>query len=76
MLDDTVPESTEKKKSNFGSSNLIKNMGIMLLVTLGIAIFLLILWLGKWLALRDYKYYRVYMTIHDKVFYNTFIRFV
>ena len=51
-------------------------MGIMFLVAAGVAIFLVIFRLVKNLVFSDYKYYRVYMTVHDTIFYNFFIRYV
>ena len=51
-------------------------MGIMLIIALAIAIFLLVFRLTKWIAYSDYKYYRRYMMLHDKIFYNLFIRYI
>ena len=65
-----------KRSSNFGTANLIGNMGIMLIIALVIVIFLIIFWIARYLVLSDYRYYRVYMTIYDKIFYNMFIRYV
>ena len=75
LAEDNLQEDTNSV-SNFGSDNLIKNMGIMLVVALGITLFVLIFKLMKWFAYTDYKWYRRYMMLHDKIFYNLFIRYI
>ena len=64
-----------KKSSDFGTSNLIESLGIVLLIALGIVIFLMLFFLVKYLVLNNYRYYRMYMNVSDKIFYNTFIRY-
>ena len=51
-------------------------MGILFLIALCIAIFLLLLRLLKFIALLDYRYYRIYMQVYEAIFYNMFIRYV
>ena len=51
-------------------------MGIMFLIALCITVFLLLLRLLKFIALKDYRYYRVYMTLYEAIFYNLFIRYI
>ena len=55
------PEFLKKKKNSSG--DLLRNLGIMFVIAIFILIFLLIFRLLKFIALSDYKYYRVYMTI-------------
>ena len=54
----------------------MRNMGIMFVIAFCIVLFLLLFRLLKCIALSDYRYYRIYMTIHDAMFYNLFIRYV
>ena len=48
----------------------------MLIIALAIALFLLLFKLVKCIALCKYEWYRTYMTVHDKIFYNLFIRYI
>ena len=79
LLDDEVDGADitkVKKTSNFGTTSLINNMGIMLIIALAIVLFLILFFLLRCLVLYDYKYYRIYMTLYDKMFYNMFIRYI
>ena len=51
-------------------------MGITFLVAIALSLFLIIFRVMKYFALKDYKYYRVYMTIYEAVFFNVIIRYV
>ena len=48
----------------------------MFVIALGILIFLLFFRLLKCIALTDYKYYKIYMTVYETMFYNLFIRYI
>ena len=52
------------------------NLGIMLVLALAIALFLLLLKLVKCISLHKYEWYRIYMTVIEKVYYNLFIRYL
>ena len=74
-LDDAKkPQWTKTQKS--GSGNLMRNMGIMFVVAFCIVLFLLLFRLLRCIALSNYRYFRIYMTVHDAIFYNLFIRYV
>ena len=62
-----------KKQSD---SNLILRLGIMLVVAILIVAFILLFRLVKMLMYRNYAWFRTYMKIHDKIFYNLFIRYI
>ena len=47
--------------SKLGSTNIIDNMGIMLLVAVFILLFVVLLLLSKQCMYRDYRVFRVYM---------------
>ena len=72
-LSNEESESPQRSKSN---SDIIKRLGVMLVIALTIAIFLFVFWLLKYLTHRDYQWYKRYMTLHDKIFYNLFIRYI
>ena len=78
LLDDTAADATthEKKKSNFGKSSLVQNMGIVFIAALVIVIFLVLLLLVKYLVRNNQKCHAVYLKISNAVFYNLFIRYV
>ena len=48
----------------------------MLIIALAIALFLLIFRLLKCIAYHKYEWYRTYMIIQEKIFYNLFIRYI
>ena len=75
-LADEESGSLISKENNSDNSDIIKRLGVMLVIALTIAIFLVIFWLLKYLTHRDYKWYSRYMTLHDKIFYNLFIRYI
>ena len=50
-------------------------MGIMFLVAVIILIFVLVLFLSKNCVYRDYRLYKAYMTIRQRIFWNAFIRY-
>ena len=64
-----IEESTE-------SDNLIRNLGIMFVIALGIALFLLLLLLLRCLVRRFSKLQKIYKYICECVFYNMFIRYI
>ena len=51
-------------------------MGIMLLVLVFIVLFVILLFLSKFCIYRDYRIFRIYMKIRQKIFWNTFIRYI
>ena len=73
---DVTASKSKTKTVRFGKVNLIRNMGIMFVIALGIIIFYVLFRLAKCLAYSDYKYYRIYMTISEAIHYNLFIRYI
>ena len=47
----------------------------MFIIALVIGLFLLLLKIVKYISLRKYEWYRIYMTIIEKVYYNLLIRY-
>ena len=70
---DTVKNSA---MSNFGSNNLVQNLGIMLVIALAIVLLLLLLRILKCLKHRYQWIKKLHKQIHEKIFYNLFIRYV
>ena len=62
--------------NNLGSNNLVRNLGIMLVVALAIVLILLVLQIMKCLVHRYHWIKKLHQTIHDKIFYNLFIRYI
>ena len=73
---DDIEESERTGLSKLGSTNIVANMGIMLLVAVFILIFVIVLLLIKQCMYRDYRVFRVYMKIRQRIFWNTFIRYI
>ena len=48
----------------------------MLVIALVLIVFVLLFRLIKCLMYQRYEWYRAYMTVHDKIFYNLFIRYI
>ena len=71
-----MPPSKPITSTKLGGSNIIKNLGIMFVIALAIAIFLFFLLLLKKLTQRYESVRKVYKKIADKVFYRLFIRYV
>ena len=61
--EDDIDESDRKGLSKLGSTNIVSNMGIMLLFLLIIVIFVILLFMTKMCIYRDYRIYRAYMLI-------------
>ena len=76
LEDESNSQSTELLTKKLSSPNLLRNMGIMLVIAICIVIFLLIFRLLKCIALKDYRYYTIYMTVKEAIFFNLFIRFI
>ena len=60
----------------FGSPNLVRNLGIMFVIALAIAILLILLRLIKCLEHRYQWVRKLHKWIHDRIFYNLFIRYI
>ena len=60
---DSVDESEKTGLSKLGSTNIVTNMGIMLLVAVFILLFIIVLLLSKRCMYSDYRIYRTYMKI-------------
>ena len=75
-LADEGSGSLIRNEGDSDNDDIIKRLGVMLVIALTIAIFLVVFWLLKYLTHRDYEWYRRYMTLHDKIFYNLFIRYI
>ena len=73
---DSIDESERTGLSKLGSTNIVANMGIMLLVAIFILIFVIVLLLTRRCMYRDYRMFRIYMQIRQRIFWNTFIRYV
>ena len=72
-----TPDDAEKQGlSKLGSSNVVKNMGIMLLVAVAILIVLIVVLLSQSCVRRDHRLLKVYLMIKKRLFWNTFIRYV
>ena len=57
-------------------TNIIENMGVMLLIAFMILVVILVLGLLRFLIFTDYRIYRVYMVIKQRIFYNTIFRYI
>ena len=71
-----LQEDSDSLKKKIGSSNIILNLGIMLIIALAIVLFLVIFRLLKFIVFYKYEWYKTYMTIQEKIFYNLFIRYI
>ena len=69
-------DEKKSKSKKFGRSNIILSSGIVLVIALVIVLFLIIFRLIKFMVYYKYKWYARYMTIHDMIFYNLFIRYI
>ena len=74
--DNTDEHSDQLTVSSLGSQNLVRNLGIMLVIALIIALLLLLDRLLKLLVKRYSWLQKLYKLIHDKIFYNLFIRYI
>ena len=59
--DEHIDESDRTGLSKLGTTNIVTNMGIMLLVLVVILIFVIIILLLKYCMYNDYRMYRSYM---------------
>ena len=73
---ESIDESERTGMSKLGSTNIVDNMGIMLLLAVFILLFVVLLLLSKHCMYADYRLFRVYMQIRQRIFWNTFIRYV
>ena len=71
-----IDESERTGLSKLGSTNIVDNMGIMLLAGVFILVLVALLLLTKTCMYRDYRLFRIYMKIRQRIFWNTFIRYV
>ena len=70
-----IDESERTGLSKLGSTNIVDNMGIMLLVGVFIMVFVILLLLTKQCMYKDYRLFRIYMKVRQRIFWNTFIRY-
>ena len=73
---DEIDESERIGLSKLGSTNIVANMGIMLFFAILILVFVAVLLLSRQFMYTDYRVFRVYMQIRQRIFWNTFIRYL
>lgn len=72
-----IDNLVEKTKDNpLEQSNLITNMGIMLVFALAIVLVIAILLVLRIFINLNYRLYSIYKSIDSRIFYNTFIRYI
>ena len=62
--------------SKLGSQNLIRNLGIMFVIAAAILLILVLLRLLRCVVHRYPMVHKLYSKIHNKMFYNLFIRYI
>ena len=75
---DQICDDEEEKQGieKLGTSNIIENMGIMLFLLSFIIILLGLVLVSRICMYKDYRWYRRYMKIRQKFFWNIFIRYI
>ena len=75
--DETCNEKDKEQGiSRLGSTNIVENMGIMLLILSFITLIVVLVLLLKTCMYKDYRWYRRYMMLRQRFFWNVFIRYV
>ena len=74
----TIDENDEATSSlkKLGSQNLVRNLGIMFVIATVILLFLVLLRLLKCVIHKYSVVRKIYTAIHERVFYNLFIRYI
>jgi hypothetical protein len=57
-------------------SNILENMGMMLLIGCTVLLAVSLMLVVSLVVLTNFKLYRAFRMVHRKVFYNTFIRYI
>jgi cytoskeletal protein RodZ len=70
--EETEPNENDEPKEK--KKNIIQNMGVIVLVMAVIFLLLVILFSMKQIVYYKYSWFKYYMQLKRKIFYNTFIR--
>jgi uncharacterized protein YqhQ len=73
LQEEKEPNENDEQKEKKG--NIIKNMGVIVIMVAVIFLFLVILFSMKEIVYYKYSWFKYYMQLKRKIFYNTFIRF-
>jgi hypothetical protein len=72
LQEETEPNENDEPKEK--KKNIIQNMGVIVLVMAAIFLLLVILFSLKQVVYYKYSWFKYYMQLKRKIFYNTFIR--